>query len=105
MSARRGSLIAGVVLAGAAITAFAMASGGRRATATGRPRGTATTAVVRTTLASREQVAGTLVRARTYTLVSQQSTGTVTELPTPGSVIDRGQVLYRLDGQPVRLLY
>jgi peptidoglycan hydrolase-like protein with peptidoglycan-binding domain len=106
MSARRGSLIAGVVLAGAAITAFALASGGRPATATGRPRGAATAAVVvRTTLASREQVAGTLVRARTYTLVSQQSTGTVTELPTPGSVIDRGQVLYRLDGQPVRLLY
>lgn len=29
----------------------------------------------------------------------------MTELPTPGTVIGRGRVLYRLDGQPVRLLY
>jgi peptidoglycan hydrolase-like protein with peptidoglycan-binding domain len=60
---------------------------------------------VRTTVASQEQVAGTLERARTYTLVSQAFPGTVTELPAPGTEIGRGQVLYRLDGQPVRLLY
>jgi peptidoglycan hydrolase-like protein with peptidoglycan-binding domain len=61
--------------------------------------------VVRTTLASRQQVPGTLERAGSYTLVSQQSVGTLTWLPSPGAVIDRGQVLYRVDGQPVRLLF
>ena len=105
MSGRRATLIAGAIVGGTAIMAVALTSGGGPTTATAGPSGTATAAVVRTTLASREQVAGTLARARTYTLVAQQSAGTVTELPTPGAVIDRGQVLYRLDGQPVRLLY
>jgi hypothetical protein len=66
---------------------------------------TATAAVIRTTLASRQQVAGTLERAGSYTLVSQQLTGTLSWLPPPGTVISRGGVLYRVDGQPVRLLY
>jgi peptidoglycan hydrolase-like protein with peptidoglycan-binding domain len=82
-----------------------LASGGGPATATGQMGASATAAVVRTTVASEDQVAGTLGHAGSYTLVSQQSAGTVTELPPPGSVIGRGQVLYRLDGQPVRLLY
>jgi peptidoglycan hydrolase-like protein with peptidoglycan-binding domain len=104
MTMRRVILIAGVIVAGAAITAFALVSGGGSATAAG-PTATATAPVVRTTLASRQQVAGTLERARSYTLVSQEPTGTVTELPTPGTVIGRGRMLYRLDGQAVRLLY
>ena len=105
MSARRATLIAIAIITAAAIMALALTSGGGPTSATAGPSGTATAAVVRTTLASREQVAGTLARARTYTLVAQQSAGTLTELPMPGTVIDRGQVLYRLDGQPVRLLY
>jgi peptidoglycan hydrolase-like protein with peptidoglycan-binding domain len=105
MTGRRATLSAGAILAGAAATALSLASGGRPAHATGPTGGTATAAVVRTTLSSQEQVAGTLQRARSYTLVSQQPAGTVTELPAPGSVIGRGQALYRLDGQPVRLLY
>jgi hypothetical protein len=56
------------------------------------------------TLASQQQVAGTLERAVSYTLVSQQSTRALTELPAPGVVIGRGQVIYRLDGRAVRLL-
>jgi Putative peptidoglycan binding domain len=105
MTARRVTLIAGAIAAGVAITAFAVESGGGPATATSLTGATATAAVARTTLASRQQVAGTLERARSYTPVSQQSPGTLTELPAAGTVIGRGQVLYRLDGQPVRLLY
>ncbi len=98
-------MIAGAIVAGAAITTFALASGGESETAAGSTGATATAAVVRTTLASQEQVNGTLERAGSYTLVSQQFAGTLTELPAPGTVIARGQVLYRLDGQPVRALY
>jgi multidrug efflux pump subunit AcrA (membrane-fusion protein) len=61
--------------------------------------------VIRTTLASRQQVSGTLQRGGSYTVVVQQSAGTLSGLPAPGAVIRRGQPLYWLDGQPVRLLY
>jgi hypothetical protein len=70
---RRPTLIAGAIVTGVAITTFALASRGGPATATISTGATATAAVVRTTLASQEQVAGTLERACTYTLVSQQS--------------------------------
>ena len=105
MTWRRGVLIAGALVAGVVITVVALASGGGSSTAAGSTGASATAAVVRTTLAATEQVAGTLERVGSYTLVSQQSAGIVTELPTPGTLIRRGQVLYRLDGQPVRLLY
>jgi hypothetical protein len=105
MSGRRTILIAGATAVGVAITTLALASGGGSATASGPASPTATAAVIRTDLASRQQVSGALERAGSYTLVSQQPTGTVTELPSPGTVIGRGQALYLLDGQPVRLLY
>lgn len=102
---RRLSLTAVTIAAGAAIATIALESGGGSATAASSTPATATAAVVRATLASRQQVPGTLKRAGSYTLVSQQSVGTLTWLPSPGAVIDRGQVLYRVDGQPVRLLF
>jgi peptidoglycan hydrolase-like protein with peptidoglycan-binding domain len=101
MTRRRATLIASAIVAGAA----ALASGGAPATATGSSSRTGTATVARTTIASQQQVAGTLERAGSYTLVSQQTEGTLTELPAPGTLIGRGQVLYRLDGRPVRLLY
>ena len=105
MTGRRRILIAGAVAAGAALVVFALASGGGSSAAAGSTGAGATAAVVRTTLAAQEQVAGTLERAGSYTLVSQQSAGTVTELPAPGAVVRRGEVLYWVDGEPVRLLY
>jgi multidrug efflux pump subunit AcrA (membrane-fusion protein) len=101
---RRLTALAVTIAAGVAITIFAMGSGGGPA-ASASTSPTATAAVIRTTLASRQQVSGTLERAGSYTLVVQQSSGTLSELPSPGTVIGRGQPLYRLDGQPVRLLY
>jgi multidrug efflux pump subunit AcrA (membrane-fusion protein) len=101
---RRLTALAVAITAGVAITMFALGSGGGSA-ASASTSPTATAAVIRTTLASRQQASGTLQRAGAYTLVVQQSSGTLSELPSPGTVIGRGQPLYWLDGQPVRLLY
>ena len=105
MTVRRAALIASVTAVGMLTAALVLASGGRSARGTGETSSTATAAVVRTTLASQEQVTGTLGQARSYTLVSQQTASTLTEMATPGTVISRGQALYRLDGAPIRLLY
>jgi peptidoglycan hydrolase-like protein with peptidoglycan-binding domain len=105
MTARRATPIGAAILVGAAIAAFVTESGGGSATASRPPGASATAVVVRTTLASREQVTGTLERSGSYTLVSQQPAGTLSELRAPGTVIGRGQPLYWIDGQPVRLLY
>ena len=101
---RRFTALAAAIGAGVAIIIFALESGGGT-TASASTSPTATAAVIRTTLASRQQVSGTLERAGSYTLVVQQSTGTISKLPAPGAVIGRGQPMYWLDGQPVRLLY
>ena len=101
---RRLTALAVAIAAGVAITIFALESGGGSAASASTPP-TGTAAVIRTTLASRQQVSGTLERAGSYTLVMQQTSGTLSELPSPGTVIRRGQPLYWLDGQPVRLLY
>jgi hypothetical protein len=105
MTGRQAILISGVIAAGFAVTTVAVVSGGGSATASGPTSGIATAGVIRTTLAARQQVSGTLERAGSYTLVSQRPGGTLSELPSPGTVIRRGQVLYQVDGQPVRLLY
>ena len=101
---RRLTALAVAIAAAVAITIVVLESGGTTsASASTGP--VATAAVIRTTLASRQQVSGTLERAGSYTLVMQQTSGTLSELPQPGTVIRRGQPLYWLDGQPVRLLY
>jgi peptidoglycan hydrolase-like protein with peptidoglycan-binding domain len=105
MTSRRTTLIVGAIAIGVAIAALVLESGGGSATASGPASPTATAAVIRTTLASRQEVPGTLERAGSYTLVVQRPTGTITWLPGPGAVIRRDQVLYRIDGQPVRLLF
>jgi hypothetical protein len=60
--------------------------------------------VTRRSLSETTQVEATLGFAGTYELVGQ-TTGTVTWLPSAGLVIRQGQVLYRVDGEPVVLLY
>jgi peptidoglycan hydrolase-like protein with peptidoglycan-binding domain len=66
---------------------------------------TATATVERRDLVDRESVDGTLGYADAAPLLAGAS-GTVTELPEPGSVIRRGEELYRLDDEPAAwLLY
>jgi len=60
--------------------------------------------VVRDDLAAQTQVPATLGYAGSYSVVDHAQ-GTVTELPRAGQVVSQGQVLYRVDGAPVVLLY
>lgn len=63
----------------------------------------ATAEVVRTDLSTTTLTAGTLGYAPTRPLVNRLA-GTYTWLPTAGSLIEPGHVLYRVDNQPVVLL-
>lgn len=60
--------------------------------------------VTRRTLTAQASVDGTLSYAGSYSVVNQ-ARGTYTWLPGVGAVIRDGQVLYRVDGSPVILLY
>jgi len=63
----------------------------------------ATAAVERRTIAAQQQVSGTLGYAGDLDVIGQLS-GTITALPTPGTVVEPGGILYRVDGKPVVLL-
>ena len=60
--------------------------------------------VTKRSLSQTTSVNGTLGYADSYT-VPGQLTGTFTALPRVGQVVEQGQVLYRVDGYPVVLLY
>jgi Putative peptidoglycan binding domain len=60
--------------------------------------------VTRRTLTSQASVDGTLGYAGSYSVVNQ-ARGIYTALPGAGQVYRDGQVLYRVDGNPVMLLY
>lgn len=64
----------------------------------------ATAPVVRTNVAQRQEVNGTLSYLGSYT-VTASGAGTVTWLPTAGQTIRRGQAAYEVNGTPVRLMY
>jgi hypothetical protein len=63
-----------------------------------------TTVRKRSSLSETMPVSGTLEYAGSYTVLGQLP-GTITALPAAGQVIRQGQVLYRVDGNPVVLLY
>ncbi|MGH3378488.1 MAG: efflux RND transporter periplasmic adaptor subunit [Actinoallomurus sp.] len=60
--------------------------------------------VMRRTLSKTTQFNGTLGYAGSHTVLGR-APGTVTWLPKVGHVVRQGQVLYRVDGAPVVLLY
>ena len=62
-------------------------------------------AVVRTDVAQRQAVSGTLSYQGSYSVVNELPGGVLTWLPSPGQVIRRGHALYRLADQAVILLY
>ena len=108
---RRGRVAAGVIVVAAAAAAVVAAVTGAlgntdspgAGTASGAYR-TSTATVTRGSLTSQTQVAATLGDAGTYSVVNQAQ-GTITELPGAGQVVRQGQVLYRVSGIPVVLLY
>jgi len=106
-----------IALAGGAVVALAgCGSGGASgsgAQAGAADDGTSLAPVQRTTLITRQTVSGTLGYADARSLLNRLgggateagSSATVTWLPAEGATVRRGGVLYRLDGEAVRLLY
>jgi peptidoglycan hydrolase-like protein with peptidoglycan-binding domain len=66
---------------------------------------TASARIVRTNVVERQQVAGTLDYSGNFAVSNAGAAGVATWLPTAGAVVRRGQALYALDRNSVRLLY
>jgi hypothetical protein len=104
------------VLAGAAVLAALIATGGVVAVSIARQGPSAaqeppanTVKVEKRTLSAMVSLDGTLTyragpEGSPYSVINQAQ-GTYTELPDPGQVISQGQVLYRVNDSPVVLLY
>lgn len=103
---RRTILTAGIGAAALAAAAVGLASG--LPTGAKEPESQSlpenTTKIARQDLADTETKSGTLGYGST-TKVSSKANGTVTWLPAPGTVVQRGQPLYKVDDKPVILLY
>jgi hypothetical protein len=106
---RRRWVIVAVVLVlvavGAVVVAGGVFDGGAGGSGSGE-NGSATSlaTVTRRSLSDTTQFNGTLGYAGSYMVLSQAH-GTVTWLPHLGAVVRDGQVVYRVDGAPVVLLY
>ncbi len=106
---RRRWAAAGVaaVVAGGVVAGLSGAFGGpghANAGVAGNAYPTSTAAITRRALSSQTQVDATLGDAGAYTVVNQAQ-GTITALPAVGRVVRQGEVLYRVSGSPVVLLY
>jgi hypothetical protein len=93
---------AGVVVAG--VSGTLGGHGHANAGVAGNAYPTSTATVTRRALSSQTQVDATLGDAGAYTVVNQAQ-GTITALPAVGQVVRQGEVLYRVSGSPVVLLY
>ena len=96
--------VAVLVVAAGAYAAYGpdFSGGEPSAAAAGGPPATGT--VTRTTLVETEKVSGTLGYGTPANLAGR-GTGTITWLPDAGTVLERGQAVYRRDELPVPLLY
>jgi hypothetical protein len=94
-----------VLVGGGWVAARGGLTGRSHPTSTVTAVATGTALVTRGDVTARDQVAGTLGYDGSYTAVNQMPGGIVTWAPSPGAVVRRGQPLYRVDGQPVRLFY
>jgi hypothetical protein len=101
-------VIASVALVLIAAAAVVVASGafdsGDGSGSGGNGLATSLATVTRRSLSQTTQFNGTLGYAGSYTVLGQ-APGTVTWLPDVGRVVRQGQVLFRVDGAPVVLLY
>jgi peptidoglycan hydrolase-like protein with peptidoglycan-binding domain len=96
--------IALAALAGAAGWALSGDDGARGEPRAARAVATGTATVVRTAVAARQQVGGTLGYGGAHDVVATGQ-GTLTWLPRVGSVVARGGHAYEIDGALVVLLY
>ncbi|HEX6471984.1 MAG TPA: peptidoglycan-binding domain-containing protein [Streptosporangiaceae bacterium] len=110
MARRRTAAVAGAVVAGAVAVAGGAwaAAGGTSGSAPDKAPeriATSTAAVVRTDVAQRELVNGTLSHSGSYDVLAPGGQGVITKLPAEGAVIGRGASLYEVNGDPVPLFY
>jgi hypothetical protein len=109
MARRRTAAIVGVVVVGAVAAggAWMKANGSSPSAQSHTPAqiATSTALVVRTDVAQRELVNGTLSHAGSYNLIAPGGQGVLTRLPPAGTVIGRGTAAYEVDGVPVPLFY
>jgi peptidoglycan hydrolase-like protein with peptidoglycan-binding domain len=92
-------------LATAAVAAAALGiGGGQESPASERMPSTSTAPVTRATLVQSEEVNGTLGFGPPVPVTANQG-AVVTWLPVPGSIVARGQTVYRTDNLPVVLFY
>ena len=105
---RRRLLAAGaLIVVLAAVAAVVLVSSGspsHKSSAGGVPAGETTTSVTRRTLSESATLDGTLAYGSSLELYDRLS-GTYTWLPSVGSVIARGDTLWRVDNLPVVLMY
>jgi peptidoglycan hydrolase-like protein with peptidoglycan-binding domain len=98
-----GFLAAGLVVAvGVGVAIVVAGSGSDASSAATSNVATGTATIERRDLVERDSVSGTLGYADARSVTSPRQ-GTLTAAPTPGSVIDRGQPLFEVDGRGVPL--
>ncbi len=104
---KRSAGVAAVLLAAIAVAAVVLLSSSsspHRTAGTGVPAGQTTAEVTRRTLTESSTVDGTLGYGATLELYDRL-TGTFTWLPAVGTTVGRGGTLWRIDNQPVALMY
>ncbi len=104
---KRLAAVAAVLLAVIVVVVVVLLSSGsspRNTPGTGVPAGQTTTEVTRRTLTESSTVDGTLGYGTTLELYDRLS-GTFTWLPAVGATIGRGETLWRVNNQPVVLMY
>jgi peptidoglycan hydrolase-like protein with peptidoglycan-binding domain len=94
-----------IVFGGGIYLAFFRGDGAGGNTTTTSSTGLATAAVVRTTVATHDLVAGTLGYSNHTSTLTAAVGGVVETVPQAGTTLRRGEVLYRLAGEPAVLLY
>jgi peptidoglycan hydrolase-like protein with peptidoglycan-binding domain len=92
------------IVAAVAVVLLDSSSSPRDTAGTGVPAGQTTAEVTRRTLTESSTVDGTLGYGATLELYDRLS-GTFTWLPAVGATIGRGGTLWRIDNQPVALMY
>lgn len=93
-------VIGGLVVGGVALFGTKAPA---KAAGTDNAAGTSTATIAQRTLSAQTNVSATLGYAGSYSVVNQAA-GSFSQLPTVGEVIEPGEVLYAVGGEPVVLL-
>lgn len=106
---RRDWLLPAAAVASAAVVGFGVRGMWPRQGSAGilqnAPGAVVTARVIRTDVAQRQDVAGTIGYQGSYSVLNELPAGIITWTPARGRVIRRGQVAYRLAAVPVTLFY